>query len=406
MLAEVLRRVEARREPMIELLQALVRIPSPTFGEGNLAAFVDDRLRAMGLSTSTNALGDVTGVANAAQDGPAFLLNTHLDQAEPGDMDAPYSGDRRDGSEFGVSGEVVYGRGTNGQKASLAAMIHAVEAVLNLGIPLRRRFAINAGVMEECGGHLSPRYLMERDRFPVNAVLCGEHTDLRPVNRQRGMLHLHVGIQGIGAHAAAPEGSSSAFVGMARVALALERLKEALPASETYGKGLVSLNRVSVSPNVINAIPDWCEGVVDIRQPASVSREEIVRQVKMAIAEAVAQQTGLKHTAEIRIRRVRSYTGLEESSDGGMFPFYTPEDDPLVTALTESVAEVTQRRPEPQLWSISSEAGYFSTVAGLPVVCYGPGEDRFTHNRNEHVKVEDVVTAAKVYASMIHKLCC
>jgi acetylornithine deacetylase len=260
--------------------------------------------------------------------------------------------------------------------------------------------------MEECGGHLSPMHLMEKDHFPVAVVLCGEHTDLYPVNRQRGMLHLHVCIQGKGAHAAAPEGSSSAMTGIARVALALERLNAELPADDTHGKALVSLNRVHVSPNVINAIPDRCEGVVDIRHPVSVSREAIIGLAQKTVHDAVAEQAGLQCSAEIQKRPVRSYTGLEELSDGGMLPFYTPEDNPLVMGLKASIEEATSTRPSTRLWTISSEAGYFSTVAGLPVVCYGPGEDRFTHNQSEHVKVEDVVTAAKVYACMIYRLCC
>ncbi len=104
--------------------------------------------------------------------------------------------------------------------------------------------------------------------------------------------------------------------------------------------------------------------------------------------------------------QVRSYTGKGECSDGGMLPFFTSSDDSLVVALMESIQRGTLKRAEPELWSVSSEAGYFSTIAELPVVCFGPGEDRFTHNRLEQVRVEDLITAAKVYASMIYKLCC
>ena len=45
-------------------------------------------------------------------------------------------------------------------------------------------------------------------------------------------------------------------------------------------------------------------------------------------------------------------------------------------------------------------------LLSLPVVAFGPGEDQFTHNREEHVKVEDVIQATKVYAEMIAKVCC
>ena len=92
-------------------------------------------------------------------------------------------------------------------------------------------------------------------------------------------------------------------------------------------------------------------------------------------------------------------------SDGCMFPFFTSPDHPLVITLCDALEVCCGFRPSPELWTISSETGYFSTVSGLPVVAFGPGEDRFTHNRDEHVKVEDVIMAAKVYAAMIAKIC-
>ena len=193
---------------------------------------------------------------------------------------------------------------------------------------------------------------------------------------------------------------------MARIILSLEKLKAELPNDETFGQALVSLNKLFVSPNVANVIPDRCDAVVDARHPASLPREEIVSTIQACIAQAVASQEGLRHTAEIKKSKVVSYTGLEEWSDGCMYPFYMPGDHPLVTNLVDSIEAVCGERPKPGLWTISSETGYFSTVCGLPVVAFGPGEDRFTHNRNEHVKVEDVITATKVYADMIARVCC
>jgi acetylornithine deacetylase/succinyl-diaminopimelate desuccinylase-like protein len=88
-----------------------------------------------------------------------------------------------------------------------------------------------------------------------------------------------------------------------------------------------------------------------------------------------------------------------------MYPFFTSEDEQLVRCLKESVRAICGTSGATELWSISSEAGYFSTVAGLPVVAFGPGEDRFTHNQEEHVRVEDLVLSAKVFAAMILKRC-
>jgi acetylornithine deacetylase/succinyl-diaminopimelate desuccinylase-like protein len=88
-----------------------------------------------------------------------------------------------------------------------------------------------------------------------------------------------------------------------------------------------------------------------------------------------------------------------------MYPFFTPEDHPIVSGLVDCIEAVTGERRATELWKISSEAGYYSSIASIPVVAFGPGEDRFTHNNIEHVKVEDVITAAKVYALMIFRMC-
>lgn len=397
--------IENKRETLIETLQQLVQIPSPTFDEGQLACYVESALTKLGMSVFINDIGDVTGTIQVPDHFPLFLLNTHLDQAEPGDMEDPYSGTILDGTRFGVEGDVIYGRGTNGQKASLAAMIIAAKTILELEVPLRRGFAINAGVMEECGGHLSPHYLIERDKIPVFAVLCAEHTNLRVVNAQRGMIHIQLRIDGKGTHAAAPEKANSALVGMARIILALEELGDLLPNENRYGRALVSLNKLRVLPNVVNMIPDTCEAVIDVRQPATISRDAISDVVKNCITETVKQQPGLGYEAEIQHKPVTSYTGIQLQSDGCMYPFYTPEDDPLVKALQASVLSICGPPSEPELWSISSEAGYFSTIAGLPVVAFGPGEDRFTHNREEHVRIDDLVKTAQVFAAMIVRMC-
>jgi putative selenium metabolism hydrolase len=397
--------IDRHRDAVIGLLQQMVRIPSPTYCEEELARFVERELKAIGMTTSIDSLGDVTGFIRGKEDERFFLLNTHLDQAEPGDMPDPYSGKVMDGSPFGVSGQVVYGRGTNGQKAALAGLIFAAKTIVNVKVPLKRGLAINASIMEECGGHLGPRYFMEEVKLPVLWVLSGEHTDLLPVIGHRGMINIQVTLEGKGSHAAAPSGSSSALTGMARVILALEKLREELPRDRTFGHALVSLNKLFVSPNVANVIPDRCDAVVDARHPASLARERIVSSITDCIAKAVASQEGLKHTAEVRKTKVTSYKGLEEWADGCMFPFYTQPDHPLVVSLIDSTEKVCGRRPSPGLWTISSETGYFSTICGFPTVAFGPGEDRFTHNRNEHVRVKDVIAATKVYADMIIRVC-
>jgi hypothetical protein len=51
----------------------------------------------------------------------------------PAAMPGPYSGGVADGAPFGLSGEVVRGRGAGEHKSTLAAMRHGLETVRRAG---------------------------------------------------------------------------------------------------------------------------------------------------------------------------------------------------------------------------------------------------------------------------------
>lgn len=402
---KIISSIEQNRQEVIKLVQQLVGISSNAGDEGELANFLLNEYQRIGLRAYISSLGDVNGVVKSDLGDDYFLLNTHLDQAEPGEMTDPYSGTIMDGTMFGDTGDVIYGRGTNGQKSALAGFMIAIKTILELDIPLKRGILLNANVFEENGGHISPDYLLNQENFSVFASICGEHTNLKPVNRQRGMIHIPLKITGIGGHAASPEGKSSALVGMAKVIISLNELSNSFPTDSILGSALVSINKLSVTPNVANAIPDSCQATIDIRQPASIQRDEILTKVNRAIEKVIESQPGLTFEISLVKKKVFSHTGFEAWSDGCMYPFFTPEDQPVVSNLIECIEVITGERSSTELWKISSEAGYYSSIAKIPVVAFGPGEDKFTHNNIEHVRVEDVITATKVYALMIQRMC-
>jgi len=71
--------IDLNREKVIGLLREMIQVPSPTYHEGDFAEFVEEKLKDLGMKTSVDSLGDVTGVMEAEKDPPLFLLNTHLD---------------------------------------------------------------------------------------------------------------------------------------------------------------------------------------------------------------------------------------------------------------------------------------------------------------------------------------
>lgn len=94
--------IDHYRNEIIQLLQKPVSIPSNAGDEGALARFLLEASKKIRLlCTVVLPLGDVNGVLGSGKSDGYFLLNTHLDEAEPGDVPEPYSGAILDGSQFG-----------------------------------------------------------------------------------------------------------------------------------------------------------------------------------------------------------------------------------------------------------------------------------------------------------------
>src|ERR1035438_7505350 len=64
---------------VLELCRAFVRIPSPSGGEGPLAALVAARMAALGLEVQVDRFGTVLGLRRGTRPGPTLLLDAHLD---------------------------------------------------------------------------------------------------------------------------------------------------------------------------------------------------------------------------------------------------------------------------------------------------------------------------------------
>jgi len=121
---------EARRDSLVELLQALVRARSenPPGNEAGVAEIVSHALEELGaeIATFEAAPGRPTlvGTLTSNRPGPAVLCNAHMDTVPAGtgwSIEDPFSAVVRDG--------LVHGRGTVDHKSPIAALLYAVACL-------------------------------------------------------------------------------------------------------------------------------------------------------------------------------------------------------------------------------------------------------------------------------------
>jgi succinyl-diaminopimelate desuccinylase len=122
-------------------------------------------------------------------------------------------------------------------------------------------------------------------------------------------------------------------------------------------------------------------------------------------------EEGLERTrAEISALVAKAQTRMPEVTftieDRLIFePTRTPEDAPVIGALTDAIALVTGRTASLVASPGTYDQKHVARIAGVPhCVAYGPGQLDLAHQPDEYCDVADIIASTKVLALAVMKL--
>lgn len=191
-------------------------------GERELAAYVADTLRAIGIAVeifeAEAGRSTVLGRLPGAGAGRSLLWNAHCDTVDVAGMEEPFSGAIRDGR--------LYGRGAYDMKGSLAAMIAAVKALVDSGVKLAGDLLV-AAVADEEYGSLGTMDLIRRG-IRTDGAIVTEPTALEVCLAHKGYLWIEVAVEGRAAHGSKFESGLDANLKMGAFLHALAGLERDL----------------------------------------------------------------------------------------------------------------------------------------------------------------------------------
>lgn len=151
------------------------------FGEGSARAlrWGEDFLKRLGMDTL-----NVDGYAvhgDYKQGEPVLAVLSHLDTVPAGEgwSFEPFALTQKDGS--------LYGRGTIDDKGPSVAVLYAVKAIKDLGIPINRNFRVVFGGFEE-GGCEDIEYYQKKYPFPK--MVFTPDGSFPVLNCEKGLVHL------------------------------------------------------------------------------------------------------------------------------------------------------------------------------------------------------------------------
>jgi len=401
--SRIMDQVERRQLELIRLTQELVRTPSLSGQEGELATLISNEMRSLGFDdVRIDQVGNVLGSIGGFKDEGSLLFNGHMDHVPPGDMPDPYSAEIRDGSSLGTSGEVIVGRAACDMKGALAAMMMAGSVLRDLNLPLKRRIIIAAVVFEEVNG-LGSRFLVESGLRP-GGVIIGESTDLNVALGHRGSIGVSITTEGRSCHASVPERGVNALYKMIPILQNLSLIKEELPFHPVLGNSSMVATTISLTPNVKNVVPNLCTIGLDVRNTPNFQLENVLETLRGIVERAKASDPEIRAEVELAKRTLKSYTGYAREFEAMTPSFYTESDTPLAQMTKKVVDRILVKESKFKVWSFATDGCYFANQ-GIPTVGFGPGEERFAHSSIDNVRIEDLVASAKVYAALAAEFC-
>ena len=377
------------REAMIAFLQDLVRIPSYSTQEGELAERLVAEMKAVGFrDVREDRIGNVVGRIGAGS-GPVLLYNGHMDVVGPGDL----STWQHDPFGARIENGVLYGRGAADMKGALAAMVYGAKMLLDRGIPLHGELCVVGVVQEEPCEGLSMRVLIEEEGLIPDYVILGEATDLQISRGQRGRMEIKVVSRGRSCHASAPGRGNNAIYTASRLIFGVEMLSQQLAEDRFLGPGTLAVTHIENTAGSRNVVPDTCTFYIDRRLTLGETEAKALAEVQAVLLREEVQ-------AELSVSEYSStsYTGYEARAKCYYPAWALDREHPLIRRLDRAIRGELGYRPEIGKWDFSTDGVYTMGVAGIPTAGFGPGQEKYAHTANERIRLADVERAACGYA--------
>ena len=371
------------RADAVALTRALTRIDSrnPTLvpggpGEAPVAAFLSEVLTDWGFEVELSR--DVPGRPNliariGTKSSPALMFAGHLDTVGvEGMVHPPFDAEIRDNR--------IYGRGATDMKSGIAAMCSAAALSADMLSSSTARQIIIAAVSDEEYASLGMRALVASG-VKADAAILTEPTRLAICPAHRGFIWIEIEFTGRAAHGSRYDIGVDAIRHAGLVLAELDRLENDVLPQKTHrllGRGSLHASSIEGGSG-LSTYPDRCVLIIERRTLPGDTEETAMNEVREACDRVRATRPSL--SAQIRL--IESQLPSDVSADA-----------PVVGMLRSAmVAEGLDVSVEGM--SAWTDAAILNG-AGIPAICFGPGDISLAHAAEEFVSIAEIEQATAI----------
>ena len=302
--------------------------------------------------------------------GRSLMFNGHLDVVGvEGMTHAPFEGATVDGR--------LYGRGATDMKGGVAAMCCAAWRAAQAGLAGE---VVVAAVVDEEWQSAGTRGLLERG-VRADACVVTEPTRLAIAPAHKGFTWTEIQFAGRAAHGSRYDVGVDAIRHAGLLLAELDRLEREDLVRHTHPLlGHASLHAATVSGGSgWSTYPDQCVLAVERRTVPGESPDDAVAEMQQALSRVTASAPGMRGA----VRHVFS-----------QWPSDVAPESPLVRALASAIGSAGERVAIEGLSAWTDAA--LLNAAGIPAICYGPGDISLAHSATEWVAEAEITRATAV----------
>jgi acetylornithine deacetylase len=399
----------SKREQATEVLMDLIRIPSTAGKEGPVAEYLHDNMKPfcdeIGYIEVTEAIksdpdyatpvkgltyGDRPNVRAAMKGsggGKSLIFNTHMDVVPPSSThERPFDPYLEDGK--------IYGRGACDAKGQLVTLWLVMQAIRDLELGLGGDVIGHMVIEEENGGNGT--IAMARTGERADASINLEPSNFKIFPQIRGAVWFDATVYGQAGHSGSG-GTVSALLKALR-AIELFTAYHDVALAESRGKFPLFDQFPNPAPLTIGQLHagDWpaqapqkatFSGVLGILPDRT--KEDVMAHLRQIVRDCGDEWLAENFEIEFTYRHDASVI---------------EPDHPLVLALQDACRQ-TGPEGEVTAMTASSDAWWYNNQLGIPTAWFGPGDLAYAHSNNEHIVVDDILTASEVLLRFIQGWC-
>ncbi|HEB27787.1 MAG TPA: M20 family peptidase [Porticoccus sp.] len=393
--------VDDHQTELLEFASQLIATLSvnPPGDETQMASVISAKMVDLGLGqpqtlakskTRPNLILEIEGNSSS---GPSLMLNGHMDTKPVGDRDRWNT----DPFDPVISNGMLYGLGSADMKSALAAIVYAASSIKAMGIDWGSKLILTFTADEEAAGTFGAEYIAQEAGINADIALIGEPVGIKKDWEYIGLISrgetcYRIKVRGTQMHSSIADlvPSVNANVKMAEVLVRMSQELEFAfephpycPQGVTMGAGVMVSGGVSYG-----VLPGYAEFSTDVRLLPGMTVEGVRKDVETFLDKLRREDPELEVDVE-----------FEPPPLGYIPPVVVSENEPFIHHLQSAAQKVLGQTPPFGAFPAWTDARFFDSIAGITTIpAFGPGLLTVTHAPNEHLSVESIIQACKMYA--------